>query len=266
MADTTQTPATAKMIVQETDRAGNAVYPYTKVAAIIDFFQNVVSNGGDQENLKGIKDFADGLKVNGKKVLVDGDVKPFELSAGGIPGDDIFQITTSGIFYYTEKTKNVPHFEPLENSTGYILSVFQDNTNYGLLFFLGSFTYIEKWAGTWRTFFSPQPVKLWAGNAKTGDKVTLADTTDHYKTIRFTGRFLNNPGIVDIPASTDVQWYVTHESMTADGKGLYVDEANLQLQSDHKTFLIASRKYSNTALQTVVDHAEPFLIKVEGIR
>ncbi|EPM7558107.1 hypothetical protein ACTPL8_000459, partial [Enterococcus faecium] len=150
MADASKT----KYIAELTDLAGNTTYPYTKVAAILDFFQNVVSNGGDQANIKGLKDFADGLKVNGKKVLVDGDVKPFQLVAGGIPGNDIFQIKTSGIYYYTNTTKNVPHFEPIENSTGYILSVFQDDPNYGLLFFLGSFTYIEKWAGTWRKFFS----------------------------------------------------------------------------------------------------------------
>ncbi|EPM7559736.1 hypothetical protein ACTPL8_002144, partial [Enterococcus faecium] len=142
-----------------TDQNGTIVYPKTIVEAIIDAAQKLVLNGGDQSGIKGMKDFADGLSINGRKVLAEGDIQPFELVASGIPGDDIFQITKSGIYYYKETTKNVPHFEPIENSTGYIWAVFQKDSNYGLLFFLGSFTYIEKWAGTWRKFFSPQPVK-----------------------------------------------------------------------------------------------------------
>lgn len=247
-----------------TDQNGTIVYPKTIVEAIIDAAQKLVLNGGDQSGIKGMKDFADGLSINGRKVLAEGDIQPFELVASGIPGDDIFQITKSGIYYYKETTKNVPHFEPIENSTGYIWAVFQKDSNYGLLFFLGSFTYIEKWAGTWRKFFSPQPVKIWAGNAKPGDKVVLADATTNYRYLRFTVKGNNNQMPITIDADQSA-FYLTIPGLTNDGKGLYIDEAHLTIAADRKTLTYADRKWGNV-MTGAVANANANLIMIEGIR
>lgn len=256
----------AKYIAELTDLAGNTTYPFTTVAAVLDFYDYVVSNGGDQSDIKGIKDFADGVKVAGKKVLVEGDIQPFDLAAGGIPGDDIFQINKSGVYYYTGSTKNVPHFEPIENSTGYILSVFQDDPQNGLLFFLGSFTYIEKYQGNWRTFFSPQPVKLWQGNAKPGDKIAMADNATNYRFLRFSVN--DGPGSFPITLNStqpNNNFFITGIGLTTDAKGLYVDESHLVLAADQKTFTFSDRKFGNI-LTGAPANTSACLVRIEGIR
>lgn len=252
-----------------TDQNGTIVYPKTVVEAIIDAAQKLVLNGGDQSGIKGVKDFVDGLQINGQKVLAEGDVKPFELVAGGIPNDDIFQITKSGIYYYKETTKNVPYFEPTENSTGYIWAVFQKDSNYGLLFFLGSFTYIEKWAGTWRTFFSPQPVKLWKGSATVNQTITLADSIQNYRYIRFTFPAANTAAPVTLTTfQSTKEFLVGLRTLQANGKGEFIDQITYSIIAPTQLKYLRRIRLntSNGAVDDLGAKGQPGATLIEGIR
>ncbi|KAA8718828.1 hypothetical protein F4V47_01530 [Lactococcus garvieae subsp. garvieae] len=58
-------------IDQYTHKDGCNSFPKTLVKAIVDAQEQLVLNGGDQLNLRGLKNFADGLQVGGEAVLTD---------------------------------------------------------------------------------------------------------------------------------------------------------------------------------------------------
>lgn len=239
---------------------GQVVHPNTEVGAILDFYQKAVSKDTEQLDIKGKKDFNDGILIGGKRVLVEGEA--FK-EAKAVPGNDLQAISASGFYYYTGAEKNLP---PRDNEyrSGYIIASFTDANN-GIVLLIGGLIYYEKFQGKWRKPFSPKPMTLWSGDAKPGDKLTLTAPIQEFNYLRF---YLHVDGFDSnyVVTSTNHQRFfvVTQTGLSEDGKAFRGVELVLEKSGNGKTFNFNKCTIGNNGTATVVK--KPCLWRIEGGR
>ncbi|KAJ80427.1 hypothetical protein SAMN04487774_1035 [Enterococcus faecalis] len=244
-------------IDQLVDKEGSFTHPKTLVRAIKDAEEKLLLNGGDQLNFRGVKNFVDGLQVNGKDVLTENFLTVDTCT-------DLHGVTKSGFYRYDENTKNIPYMESKEFANGYFFALFKDDSN-GIVVFLGSYMYVEKYGNSWRQPFSPFPVKLWEGGAQTGDIITLPDEANHYKSFRFYVHCTN--GIHELEANFDSgnNLFLTPVGLSDTGKGLWVVEITVN-KVNERQLKIVSQKFLNTDKGTTVDQVQKSLYRIDGLR
>lgn len=245
-------------IDQLIDKEGRLTHPKTLVGAIKDAQEKLLINGLEQKNFKGLKDFSDGLQVGGKNVLTD---SLFALDTCL----DLHDVKKSGFYRYDHNTKNIPYMYQKEFMNGYFFSLFNDDDN-GVVIFLGSLMYVEKYQGNWHHPFSPMPVVLWEGAAQSGDSLTLSDVLSNYSTFRV---YVNIPGmsnhVKEVRLYGDNWIYATYEGLSVDGKTLHVDEVALK-KADDRTLSYISETLLDVRSGTSKKMQDKSLVKIEGLR
>lgn len=237
---------------------GQVIHPNTEVGAILDFYQKAVAKSGEQLDIKGKKDFNDGILIDGKKVLVEGDTSK---EPKRVPRNDLQAINTSGFYYYTGAEKSLP---PRDNEykNGYMIANFTDVNN-GIVLLIGGLIYCEKYRGKWRKPYSPMPMTLWSGDAKPGDKLTLAEPAYSFNYLRFYVHTVLGNNYIDVSA-THNNFYVTQAGLSGDGKSLRGAELALEISKDGKVFDFTKCTIGNNGAATVVK--DPCLWRIEGVR
>ncbi|BEI53940.1 hypothetical protein [Lactiplantibacillus plantarum] len=242
------------------DHNGNVIYPYTKAAAILDLFNVVVAKTGDQLDIRGRKDFNDGLTINGKQVLLTDD--DFKMVAS-IPGNDIHNINRSGLYHYGGQEKNLPLMNGL-NTNGYLVAVFA-NPDHGILLFIGNLTYTEKYQGKWLPPHATMPVNLWQGAAKMGDTMHLRAPINEFDDLQFVvGTTLGKTCLRASSIASGTR-YVTQVGQTGDGKNTRSVELTLHPSSDGRSLTIAQVLF-NASPGNSAPVKDAVLQRIEGIR
>ncbi|MBP5818550.1 hypothetical protein J8136_15650 [Lactiplantibacillus plantarum] len=246
---------------QLVDKDGNPTNPYTLTQAIKDATDKLVMTSGNQMAIGGTKNFTDQLTVNGRNVLLTGDA--FK-DAVPIPGNDAYQINESGLYHYDGTEKNLPIMNG-EYTNGFAIAVFTADDNYGIILFIGSLTYIEKYQGQWRTPHSDMPVKLWAGSAKLGDTVNLKSSVNEFDDLQFFVNTVLGQTRLRTSAINGKTRYVTQVGQTHDGKNTRSLELTID-QSDDGNSMTISQVLFNPSPGNSTQVTDAVLDRIEGIR
>lgn len=246
---------------QLVDKDGNPTNPYTLAQAIKDANDKLVMTSGNQMAIGGTKNFIDQLTVNGRNVLLTGDA--FK-DAVPIPGNDAYQINESGLYHYDGTEKNLPIMNG-EYTNGFAIAVFTADDNYGIILFIGSLTYIEKYQGQWRTPHSDMPVKLWSGAAKLGDTINLKSSINEFNGLQFVVDTILGETCLRAASIASGTRYVTQVGQTGDGKNLRSVELTLHPSSDGSSMTIAQVLF-NASPGNSVQVTDTVLKRIEGIR
>ncbi|AWI39524.1 hypothetical protein LpLQ80_02975 [Lactiplantibacillus plantarum] len=252
---------TQEYLDQLIDKNGNPTNPYTLTQAIKDATDKLVMTSGNQMAIGGTKNFIDQLTVNGRNVLLTGDA--FK-DAVAVPNNDIQAINESGLYHYHSTENNLPHMDN-EYANGFIVSVFTDDGDYGILLFIGSLTYIEKYQGQWRTPHSVMPVKLWEGAAKLGDTVNLKSSVNEFDDLQFFVNTVLGQTRLRTSAINGKTRYVTQVGQTRDGKNTRSLELTID-QSDDGNSMTISQVLFNPSPGNSTQVTDAVLDRIEGIR
>lgn len=252
---------TQEYLDQLIDKNGNPTNPYTLTQAIKDATDKLVMTSGNQMAIGGTKNFIDQLTVNGRNVLLTGDA--FK-DAVPIPGNDAYQINESGLYHYDGTEKNLPIMNG-EYTNGFAIAVFTADDNYGIILFIGSLTYIEKYQGQWRTPHSDMPVKLWSGAAKLGDTVNLKSSVNEFDDLQFVVNTALGQTRLRTSAINGKTRYVTQVGQTHDGKNTRSLELTID-QSDDGNSMTISQVLFNPSPGNSTQVTDAVLDRIEGIR
>lgn len=248
-------------IDQLIDKDGNLTNPYTLVRAIKDAANKLVMTSGNQMAIGGTKNFIDQLTVKGRNVLLTGDV--FK-NAIPIPKNDAYQINESGLYHYDGTEKNLPLMDG-EYANGFAIAVFTADNNYGIILFIGSLTYIEKYQGKWRSPHTTMPIKLWQGAAKVGDTMHLGAPINEFDDLQFVvGTTLGKTCLRASSIASGTR-YVTQVGQTGDGKNTRSVELTLHPSSDGRSLTIAQVLF-NASPGNSAPVKDAVLQRIEGIR
>lgn len=241
------------------DVNGNVIHPETEMAAIADA-DKLVNTTSTQNNIAGIKNFVDGISIKGVPLSFD------SINFGksnSVPNNDLQAISKSGLYYYTGAEKNLPPRDTWYRN-GYIIANFTDANN-GIVLLIGGVIYLEKYKGEWRKPFSPQPMTLWSGDAKPGDKLTLVAPIQNFNYLRF---YLHDVGLdsnyVVISSNHSRYFVVTQTGVGKDDKTIQGAKLLLEKSEDGKTFNFD--KCTITINGTATDVKNTCLWHIEGGR
>lgn len=248
-------------IDQLIDKDGNTTNPKTIAAAIKDAADQLVTNGGNQLNIQGNKNFSGQLSSQGRNVLLVGDA--FK-NAVAVPNNDIQAISESGLYHYHSTENNLPRMDN-EYANGFIMAVFTDDGNYGILLFIGSLTYIEKYQGKWRIPHSVMPVKLWEGAAKIGDTINLKSSINEFDDLQFVVNTVLGQTRLRTSAVVGKTRYITQVGQTGDGKNTRSLELTIN-QSDDGNSMTISQALFNPSPGNSTQVTGTVLQRIEGIR
>lgn len=238
---------------------GQVVHPNTEVGAILDFYQKAVSKDTEQLDIKGKKDFNDGILIGGKRVLVEDEA--FK-EVKTVPENDLQAISASGLYYYTGSEKNLP---PRDNEyrSGYIIASFTDANN-GIVLLIGGLIYYEKFKGEWHKPFSPMPMTLWSGDAKPGEKLTLAAPIQNFSYLRFYVHTELDNSFIVTTTSHQHRFLATQIILSEDGKTLRGAELAFKKLEDDKA--LDFTKCTIASNNTATNVNDPCLWRIEGVR
>ncbi|QQC62192.1 hypothetical protein I6H67_04985 [Pediococcus pentosaceus] len=132
--------------------------------------------------------------------------------------------------------------------SGYIIASFTDVNN-GIVLLIGGLIYYEKFQGKWRKPFSPIPMTLWSGDAKPGDKLTLAAPIQNFNYLRF---YVHADGLdsnyVVVSANHQHNFIVTQTGLSEDGKAFRGAKLVLENQEMAKLSILINVQLQITAL------------------
>jgi hypothetical protein len=241
------------------DVNGNVIHPETEMAAIVDA-DKLVNTTSTQNNIAGIKNFVDGISIKGVQL------SPDSINFGNtksIPNNNIYDINQSGLYYYNEKTINLPVMNH-ENISGYIVASFVDADD-GILLFVGSLTTMEKYQSKWRTDKTNTPITLWMGQAKVGDSLKLASNINNFDRLRFK---IWTPLANDyIERSTNsTRFWLTQVGLdTGDGGTVRVVDLTLD-RTDNPNELKISKAIINEGGNKVSNISDSVITIIEGLK
>lgn len=240
------------------DVNGNVIHPETEIAAIADA-DKLVNTTSTQNNIAGIKNFVDGISIKGVPLSLD------SINFGksnSLPNNDLQAISTSGLYYYTGAEKNLP---PRDNEyrSGYIIANFTDVNN-GIVLLIEGLIYYEKFQGEWRKPFSPMPMTLWSGDAKPGEKLTLAAPIQNFGYLRFYVHTELDNSFIVTTTSHQHRFLATQIILSEDGKTLRGAELAFKKLEDDKA--LDFTKCTIASNNTATNVNDPCLWRIEGVR
>lgn len=240
------------------DVNGNVIHPETEMAAIADA-DKLVNTISTQNNIAGIKNFVDGISIKGVPLSFD------SINFGksnSLPNNDLHAISKSGLYYYTGAEKNLPPRDTWYRS-GYIIANFTDENN-GIVLLIGGMIYLEKYKGEWRKPFSPQPMTLWSGDAKPGEKLTLAAPIQNFSYLRFYVHTELDNSFIVTTTSHQHRFLATQIILSEDGKTLRGAELAFKKLEDDKA--LDFTKCTIASNNTATNVNDPCLWRIEGVR
>lgn len=240
------------------DVNGNVIHPETEMAAIADA-DKLVNTTSTQNNIAGIKNFVDGISIKGVPLSLDS-INFGKLNS--LPNNDLQAISTSGLYYYTGAEKNLP---PRDNEyrNGYIIASFTDANN-GIVLLIEGLIYYEKFQGKWRKPFSPMPMTLWSGDAKPGEKLTLAAPIQNFGYLRFYVHTELDNSFIVTTTSHQHRFLATQIILSEDGKTLRGAELEFKKLEDDKA--LDFTKCTIASNNTATNVNDPCLWRIEGVR